>query len=109
MAQHGQTQAVIRLRGRATRPNAPGPDSPDEKLNLPFNALALDGTDIPTTIYVGTGSRIPLRGGSQPAFRAWHIAGRCESDDGFGERTNARKQCETHARPVGGLWKMVFH
>jgi hypothetical protein len=28
--------------------------SPDEKLDVPFNALALDGTDIPTTIYVGT-------------------------------------------------------
>jgi hypothetical protein len=28
--------------------------SPDEKLDLPFNALALDGADIPTTIYVGT-------------------------------------------------------
>ena len=28
--------------------------SPDEKLDVPFNALALDGADIPTTIYVGT-------------------------------------------------------
>jgi Abnormal spindle-like microcephaly-assoc'd, ASPM-SPD-2-Hydin len=33
---------------------SPTAGTPPQPLDLPFNAIALDGTDVPTTIYVGT-------------------------------------------------------
>ena len=44
--------------------------SPPEQVDLPFNAIALDGTDTPTTIYVGTdfGVLRSVDGGS-----SWYI------------------------------------
>ena len=40
--------------GSAWTDTSPTAGTPPEPLDLPFNAIALDGTDVPTTIYVGT-------------------------------------------------------
>lgn len=52
----GQQGHVFRttIGGTAWTDISPVVGSLGEQLDLPFNAIALDGTDIPTTIYVGT-------------------------------------------------------
>jgi photosystem II stability/assembly factor-like uncharacterized protein len=40
--------------GSAWTDISPTAGTPPQPLDLPFNAIALDGTDVPTTIYVGT-------------------------------------------------------